>query len=223
MADSNTDNHDRIRRERRAEAQRRLRAHREHVLGYNPTDTPSLSARRALARMFASGKYTTAQVAGLTQSDQPTQVIRQLQARKYIRSAGIGTEKRWSLTAEGLRRADSLRAGGFSDFLPPKTPPPGAGSWYEKPARPSTKGTKKPVLSRTAVRLFDAGAPAAKYLTPPQQRLLVAVASLPGGLCEDKPNQRTADTLVRFGLATRTPEGFLITETGNVAAKELTG
>lgn len=215
------DTKEQLRLARSAADARRLRKHRDLHLDYDPSDMPSLSARRALARMYSTGRYTTYQVHDFTQSDNPAGVLRQLYIRRYVRATGTGGSKRWALTAEGIQRAEALRVAGFNDFLPPKPAPrlsPEDG--YLAPSPPKYSHSPEPVRSRTARRQFLAGAPASAYLTPTQQRLLRAVADQPDGMVE-KPNERTADALVRFALAERTPEGFQITEAGQRAAKEL--
>jgi hypothetical protein len=215
---------DQLAAERRRDAARRLRKHREELLDYDPSDMPSLSARRALAKMHRGGGYTTQEVRDFSQSDRPADILKQLLARKLVKTTGTGEDKRWSLTVAGLQRADTLRAAGFNDFRPPKpasrlSPEDG----NQAPSRKSRRGEPVPVLSRVALRLFLEGAPANKYLTPTQQRLLLAVASEPGGLIEEKPNQRTADALVRYGLAERTSAGFVITNAGYAAVTQLGG
>lgn len=212
---------------RRAADTRRRRKNRGDELGYTPSDMPSLSAIRALAQMYRTGRYTTQQVHDLTQSDQPADVLRQLHLRQYVSSTGIGTGKRWALTREGSRRAEKLRADGFCDFRPPKTPPRLSpedlypATRVTRSAAPPRCNPPEPVLSRAAQRQFKAGAPADRYLTPTQQRLLKAVASESGGRMGGKPRERTVNALVRFKLVERTPEGFRITEDGQRAMKEL--
>jgi hypothetical protein len=218
-----TDPKEQLRLDKRAADTRKRRKNRGEELEFDPSAMPSLSARRALARMYVTGRYTTQQVHELTQSDNPTGVLRQLYIRRYVRATGTDRDKKWSLTPEGVRRAEALRAAGFDDFLPPKLPPRlSPEDVHHAPRRRGGAHSPPPVVSsRAAVRLFLSGASASEYLTPTQKRLLTAVAGQPGGLAKTKPNERTADALVRFKLAERTPAGFQITESGQFAAKEI--
>jgi len=149
-------------------------------------------------------------------------ILKQLHTRRYVKVSGSAETKKWALTTEGSRHAEDLRESGFDDFRPVSLSPKLSVEDWDPPAV-KTKGPHEetPVLSRVALKLFLAGASATKYLTPTQKRLLLSVSSQSGGQISEKPNERTANALVKFKLAERDAGYFRVTEAGYQAVEDL--